>query len=82
MLEHKDAKKLWGAIVDYIEIDGELKAEGNSGEFHDDKAEKVLQKDEEKYRLELKNTFREVTGWWPVWHRIEKRWTKMIDGDL
>jgi hypothetical protein len=65
-ISYFDAMDLWHDILAFAKTQYKLGAEGNSGEFHDERAEKELIDEEKVARETLQETFRKMTGWFPV----------------
>lgn len=67
MLNKEDALLLWNSVLYFADGIGELYAEGNSGEFHDDEEEKRLFAEMEQSLTNLMGEFERTTGWMPVY---------------
>lgn len=70
----QDATNLWNSIIGYGACQEFLGSEGNSGEFHDAKEFKKLERELEDATTVLREKFSEVTGWLPVYDGKQGIW--------
>lgn len=59
---------LWHSIVDYADKSNECGAEGNSGEFSDEREQKRLEKELGEVQAKLIANFKDFTGFEPELH--------------
>lgn len=75
-MDKTKADLLWVSILEYAECTEGRGAEGNSGEFHDEKEWNILCKEADDSLSNLKKVFAETTGWMPEYKKQPGHRTK------